>query len=102
MLAMGRTLVLKPEIVMFDEPSLGLAPKIVTQIFDIIRLFTETGMTVILVEQNARKGLEYSDWGCVLDLGKTMFDGPADSILTDPRIQELYLGKSRPTQEAQV
>ena len=62
-----------------------------------MRLFAESGLTVILVEQNARKGLEFSDWGCVLDLGKTMFDGPADSILSDSRIQELYLGKSKPT-----
>jgi ABC-type branched-subunit amino acid transport system ATPase component len=97
MLTMARTLVLKPDIVMLDEPSLGLAPKIVEQIFDILSLFTESGMTLILVEQNARKGLEYSDWGCVLDLGRTMFDGPADSILTDRRIQELYLGKSKST-----
>jgi branched-chain amino acid transport system ATP-binding protein len=94
MLTMGRTLVLKPEIVMLDEPSLGLAPKIAQQIFDMMRLFTEHNMTVLLVEQNARKGLQYSDWGCVLDLGKTMFDGPADTILSDPRIQELSLGKS--------
>jgi ABC-type branched-subunit amino acid transport system ATPase component len=97
MLTMGRTLVLKPAIVMLDEPSLGLAPIIVERIFDIVRLFAESGLTVILVEQNARKGLEFADWGCVLDLGKTMFDGPADSILSDPRIQELYLGKSKPT-----
>jgi ABC-type branched-subunit amino acid transport system ATPase component len=97
MLTMARTLVLKPDIVMLDEPSLGLAPKIVEQIFDMLSLFTESGMTLILVEQNARKGLEYSDWGCVLDLGRTMFDGPADSILTDRRIQELYLGKSKST-----
>ena len=104
MLTMGRTLVLKPEIVMLDEPSLGLAPKIVEQVFNIMRVFIESGMTIILVEQNARKGLEYSDWGCVLDLGKTMFDGPADSILSDPRIQELYLGKrkSTPAVEAQL
>ena len=104
MLTMGRTLVLKPEIVMLDEPSLGLAPKIAQQIFDMMRLFTEHNMTVLLVEQNARKGLQYSDWGCVLDLGKTMFDGPANTILSDPRIQELYLGKSKATarQEATV
>ncbi|MEM7347345.1 MAG: ABC transporter ATP-binding protein [Chloroflexota bacterium] len=95
MLTMGRTLVLKPAIVMLDEPSLGLAPKIVEQVFDIMRLFTETGITILLVEQNARKGLQYADWGCVLDLGKTLFDGPADTILTDSRIQELYLGKSK-------
>jgi branched-chain amino acid transport system ATP-binding protein len=97
MLTMGRTLVLKPAVVMLDEPSLGLAPIIVERIFDIVQLFAESGLTVILVEQNARKGLEFSDWGCVLDLGKTMFDGPADSILSDSRIQELYLGKSKPT-----
>lgn len=97
MLAMGRTMVLKPDIVMLDEPSLGLAPKIVEQIFAIMHLFVENGMTVLLVEQNARRGLEYSDWGCVLDLGKTMFDGPANSILDDPRIQELYLGKRKST-----
>ena len=102
MLTMGRTLVLKPDIVMLDEPSLGLAPKIVGQVFEIMRLFINSGMTIILVEQNARKGLEYADWGYVLDLGKTMFDGPADSILSDPRIQELYLGKSQPAQEAQA
>jgi ABC-type branched-subunit amino acid transport system ATPase component len=104
MLTMGRTLVLKPDIIMLDEPSLGLAPKIVVQIFDIVRLFIESGMPVILVEQNARKGLEYADWGCVLDLGQTMFDGPAESILNDPRIQELYLGKrqSAAAQEARV
>jgi branched-chain amino acid transport system ATP-binding protein len=55
------------------------------------------GMTVILVEQNARKGLEFSDWGCVLDLGVNRFEGPADSILNDPRIQEMYLGRKRQT-----
>jgi ABC-type branched-subunit amino acid transport system ATPase component len=92
MLAMGRTLVLKPSIVMLDEPSLGLAPKIVDQVFEIMRIFRDAGMTILIVEQNARKGLAHSDWGCVLDLGKNHFDGPADTILDDPRIQELYLG----------
>jgi branched-chain amino acid transport system ATP-binding protein len=53
-------------------------------------------MTVILVEQNARKGLECADWGCVLDLGRNRFEGPAETILNDPRIQELYLGRRRP------
>jgi branched-chain amino acid transport system ATP-binding protein len=95
MLAIGRTLVLQPEIIMLDEPSLGLAPKITQQIFEMVSFLKESGMTVILVEQNARKGLEYSDWGCVLDLGTNRFEGPADTILNDPRIQELYLGKRR-------
>jgi branched-chain amino acid transport system ATP-binding protein len=93
MLAIGRALVLRPEVIMLDEPSLGLAPKIVQFIFYNIALLKEAGMTIILVEQNARKGLECADWGCVLDLGVNRFEGPADSILNDPRIQELYLGK---------
>jgi branched-chain amino acid transport system ATP-binding protein len=95
MLAIGRTLILNPEVIMLDEPSLGLAPKIAQQIFDMIEYLKETGMTIILVEQNARKGLEYADWGCVLDLGTNRFEGPANNILSDPRIQELYLGKQR-------
>jgi branched-chain amino acid transport system ATP-binding protein len=64
----------------------------VEQIFEIISHFKERGMTVLLVEQNAHKGLEFADWGCVLDLGKAVFEGEANSILDDPRIQELYLG----------
>ena len=95
MLAIGRALVLKPEIIMLDEPSMGLAPKIAQQIFGSISQLRDMGMTVILVEQNARKGLEFSDWGCVLDLGVNRFEGPADSILNDPRIQEMYLGRKR-------
>jgi branched-chain amino acid transport system ATP-binding protein len=95
MLAIGRTLILEPDIIMLDEPSLGLAPKIAQQIFDMVEYLKESGMTIILVEQNARKGLEYSDWGCVLDLGTNRFEGPADTILSDARIQELYLGKRR-------
>jgi ABC-type branched-subunit amino acid transport system ATPase component len=91
-LSMARTMILKPEIVMLDEPSLGLAPKIVKEIFEIMRLMTEEGITILLVEQNAMMGLKYADWGVVLDLGKTLFEGPAKEVLGDPRIQELYLG----------
>jgi branched-chain amino acid transport system ATP-binding protein len=93
MLAIGRALVLRPEIIMLDEPSLGLAPKIAQYIFESIEKLKDTGMTIIMVEQNARKGLESAQWGCVLDLGINRFEGPADTILHDPRIQELYLGK---------
>ena len=93
MLALGRALILSPEILMVDEPSLGLAPKIAADIFEKIQGFKDLGMTVILVEQNARKGLACADWGYVLDLGKERFEGPADTILADERIQELYLGK---------
>ena len=94
-LAMGRALVSQPEVILLDEPSLGLAPLIVEQVFEIIKQFKETGITVLLVEQNAHKGLEYSDWGCVLDLGKMLFENHAHAILDDPRIQALYLGTSK-------
>lgn len=97
MLAIGRSLVLRPEIIMLDEPSLGLAPKIAHYIFENIAQLKATGMTIILVEQNARKGLECADWGCVLDLGINRFEGPAHTILNDPRIQELYLGRQQQT-----
>jgi branched-chain amino acid transport system ATP-binding protein len=78
---------------MIDEPSLGLAPMIADQIFERIRGFGALGITVVLVEQNAVKGLESVDWGFVLDLGSKEFEGPASGILADPRIRELYLGK---------
>jgi branched-chain amino acid transport system ATP-binding protein len=91
-LAMARTLIIKPDIVMLDEPSLGLAPKIVQEMFDIIKMMSSEGVTVLLVEQNALMGLKNADWGVVLDLGRTLFEGPAADILADPRIQELYLG----------
>jgi branched-chain amino acid transport system ATP-binding protein len=93
MLAMARTLIVEPEIVMLDEPSLGLAPQIVTQMFEIMHMLSARGMTVILVEQNAIVGLKNAHWGSVLDLGRTLFEGPAAEILQDPRIRELYLGR---------
>jgi branched-chain amino acid transport system ATP-binding protein len=93
MVTLGRALMIEPKLVMIDEPSLGLAPMIADQIFEKIRGFGGLGITVVLVEQNAVKGLETVDWGFVLDLGSLEFDGPADGILADPRIRELYLGK---------
>jgi branched-chain amino acid transport system ATP-binding protein len=92
-LAIGRALVLRPELIMLDEPTLGLAPKVSKQIFDSIEILKNAGMTVIIVEQNARRGLEAADWGVVLDLGKNCFDAEAQKVLLDERIQELYLGK---------
>lgn len=91
-LAMARTLIVKPDIVMLDEPSLGLAPKVVQEMFDIMKMMSQEGVTVLLVEQNAMMGLKNSDWGVVLDLGRTLFEGAAEAVLADPRIQELYLG----------
>jgi branched-chain amino acid transport system ATP-binding protein len=93
MLSMARTQIVKPDIVMLDEPSLGLAPRIVRQMFEIVDMLEERGMTVVFVEQNAIMGLKHARWGAVLDLGRTLFDGPAGEVLADPRIQELYLGK---------
>jgi ABC-type branched-subunit amino acid transport system ATPase component len=85
---------IEPKLMMIDEPSLGLAPKVASQIFDVIRrLGAELGMTVLLVEQNVRMGLAISDWSFVLDLGSKRFEGPAESILDDPRIRDLYLGR---------
>lgn len=94
-LAMARTMIIKPDIVMLDEPSLGLAPKIVAEMFSIMKMMADDGITILLVEQNALMGLRNSDWGVVLDLGKTMFEGPAGEVLADPRIQELYLGAKK-------
>lgn len=93
MVTLGRALMIEPKVVMIDEPSLGLAPMIADQIFERIRGFRDLGMTVVLVEQNAVKGLESVDWGFVFDLGSLVFGGPAEGILADPRIRELYLGK---------
>lgn len=94
-LAMARTMIIKPDVVMLDEPSLGLAPKTVQEMFEIIRMMSDDGITILLVEQNALMGLRNADWGVVLDLGRTLFEGPAKQVLTDPRIQELYLGGKR-------
>lgn len=103
MLAIGRTLILRPETIMLDEPSLGLAPKISRQIFNVVEDLKSKGMTVIIVEQNARLGLNSADWGVVLDLGKNSFIAEANTVLSDPRIQELYLGKrsNRPNAEGE-
>jgi branched-chain amino acid transport system ATP-binding protein len=93
MLALARAWILKPKLLLVDEPSMGLAPQVTRQVFEVIRRFRELGMTVLLVEQNARQGLECADRGIVLDLGRKRFDGEAGSILTHPDVRELYLGK---------
>lgn len=100
MVTLGRALMIEPKLVMIDEPSLGLAPMIADQIFEKITGFKDLGITVLLVEQNAVKGLETVDWGFVLDLGSLEFEGPADGILADPRIRELYLGKAMTRRES--
>jgi branched-chain amino acid transport system ATP-binding protein len=94
MLSMARAQIVEPDIIMLDEPSLGLAPLVVEQMYEVIRTLGWRGITVLLVEQNAVVGIQNTDWGGVLDLGRTLFEGPGPEILADPRIQELYLGKS--------
>ncbi len=96
MLLLGRALVLRPRVIMLDEPSLGLAPIVSKQIFDSMNALKRAGIALIVVEQNARMGLQFADWGCVLDLGKLVFEGPSQEVLGDTRIEALYLGRQRP------
>ena len=95
MLAIARALMSRPKLLLLDEPSLGLAPIVSQQIFESMKELKKAGITIIVVEQNARIGLHFADWGCVLDLGKMVFDGPSETVLEDPRIEELYLGRRR-------
>ncbi|MDP1647500.1 MAG: ABC transporter ATP-binding protein [Rubrivivax sp.] len=92
MLAIGRALMGQPKLLMLDEPSLGLAPLIVRDIFAIIRQLQARGVTILLVEQNARAALEVADHGYVLETGDLVLEGPADELAGDPRIIETYLG----------
>jgi ABC-type branched-subunit amino acid transport system ATPase component len=92
MLAMARALIPEPHVLLLDEPSAGLAPAFVEQIFDNVREINEAGVTVVMVEQNARRALAMSDRGYVLDLGQNRFQGAGRDLLEDPKVAELYLG----------
>jgi branched-chain amino acid transport system ATP-binding protein len=95
MLALGRALMIEPRMLMIDEPSLGLAPQVADQIFEIIRKLGELEITMLLVEQNVLKGLACTSWAYLLDLGALRLEAPSDQILDDPAIRELYLGRQR-------
>ena len=95
MLAVGRALMSKPELLMLDEPSLGLAPLVVRDIFRTIAALRETGVTILLVEQNARAALEVADHGYVLEMGEIALEGPAADLARDPRVIDTYLGAAR-------
>lgn len=95
MLAIGRALMCKPELLLLDEPSLGIAPILVKAIFSQIRKISETGVTVLLVEQNARAALRLADRGYVLEVGKIVFSGSSQELLGSQEIQEAYLGKKK-------
>ena len=93
MLAMGRALMSKPKIILMDEPSMGLSPILVNEIFDIIRAVSESGTTVLLVEQNAKKALAIADRAYVLETGKIVLEGNAKDLLEDDLIKKAYLGE---------
>ena len=92
MLAVGRALMSTPKLLMLDEPSLGLAPLIVREIFNIIERLRQQGTSILLIEQNARAALEVADHGYVLETGSIALQGPAEQLATDPRVIETYLG----------
>ena len=93
MLAMGRALMSKPKIILMDEPSMGLSPILVNEIFDIIQAVSESGTTVLLVEQNAKKALAIADRAYVLETGNIVLEGKAKDLLEDDSIKKAYLGE---------
>ena len=93
MLAICRAMMSNPKFIMFDEPSLGLAPVIVKQVFKIIKRINSTGTTVLLIEQNARQALGISDYTYVLETGHITMSGPSKDLLNDPDVQKAYLGE---------
>lgn len=99
MLAVGRALMSRPSLLMLDEPSLGLAPLVVKEIFRTIDALRKTGVTTLLVEQNARAALETADYGYVLETGEIALQGPASDLATDPRVIDTYLGAARKQSE---
>ena len=96
MLALGRALMAQPKLLMLDEPSLGLAPLVVREIFQTIARLRSEGVSILLVEQNARAALEVADYGYVLETGEISLQGPARQLAGDPRVIETYLGAARP------
>ena len=92
MLAMGRALMMRPKMLMLDEPSLGLSPRLVDEVFDKTVEMARSGLTVMLVEQNAARALEISDRGYVLELGRNRFEGTGRELLENPEVRRMYLG----------
>ena len=92
MLAIARALMAKPRLLLLDEPSLGLAPMLVNRIFAVISRLKETGVTILLVEQNARKALEIADRAYVMETGRVILEGDARELAANPEIEKAYLG----------
>ena len=95
MLAVGRALMARPKLLMLDEPSLGLAPLIVREIFRVLADLRRTGVSILLVEQNARAALQLADFGYVLEMGEVALAGSSDELSGNPRVVESYLGLGR-------
>lgn len=102
MLAVGRALMAQPQLLMLDEPSLGLAPRIVREIFQIIARLRSTGVAILLVEQNARAALQVADYGYVLETGEIILEGKAKELAGNPRVIESYLGLGNAKKEVTV
>jgi branched-chain amino acid transport system ATP-binding protein len=94
MLAIGRALMSRPKLLLLDEPSMGLAPLMVAKIFDIVREVAARGVTILLVEQNARLALELAHRGYVMESGNITLADEANKLLADPKVREAYLGES--------
>ena len=92
MLCIGRALMSRPRLLLLDEPSLGLAPKIVKQIFDLVASIRASGTAILLVEQNVRAALKVADYGYVMEGGRVVLEGPAAQLRDDPRVRDAYLG----------
>ena len=94
MLALGRGLMSRPGLMMLDEPSLGLAPKLVREVFGIVRNIHEKGITILLIEQNAKAALNVADYGYVLQTGRIFLEGSGSDLLQNPSVREAYLGEA--------
>jgi branched-chain amino acid transport system ATP-binding protein len=92
MLTIARALMARPRVLLLDEPSVGLMPKIVTEIFELVRTIARRGLSVLIVEQNAHKALQIASFAAVLEVGRVVLAGPAEEIRQDPRIRNAYLG----------
>ena len=94
MLAVGRAMMTRPKLMMMDEPSLGLAPLVVKEIFEIIKMLSDSGITILLIEQNANAALRCANTGYVLETGRITMSGPGSDLLNDQRVKDAYLGAS--------
>jgi branched-chain amino acid transport system ATP-binding protein len=100
LLEVARGLLLDPRLILIDEPSIGLSPLLVAEVFGILKALRDQGVTILMIEQNARQALQMSDYGLVLEQGQTRIEDTAANILADPRIAQLFLGGALQPMEA--